>query len=127
MPLLRSLVETSGQDVNNFTVHDFIIFVQNLYHSQKSILAEEVKLANILIVMPATNAVSERSFSALKRTKTYLLLMSSDNRINHLMLLHIHQGRLDNIDNITAVAYELVGRFGNRKQIFGKICQSDMP
>ena len=35
-------------------------------------LSEVVKLVRLLLVMPAMNAVSERSFSAMRRIKTYL-------------------------------------------------------
>ena len=41
----------------------------------------------INLVMPATNATSERSFSALKRVKTY-------------MLLHVHKELTDKLDLI---------------------------
>ena len=37
--------------------------------------------------MPATNAISERSFSALCHVKVYL---QSTMRLKHLMVLHIH-------------------------------------
>ena len=76
--------------------------------------------------MPATNAVSERPFSALKRIKTYIRSMSSDKEVNHLMPLHIHKEQLGNIDMV-AVASEFIRRFDNRKQSFGKVSQSDMP
>ena len=39
---------------------------------EKALISEAVVLLKILIVMPATNAVSERSFSALRRLKTYM-------------------------------------------------------
>ena len=48
--------------------------------------------------MPATNAISERSFSALKRVKTYLRSTTGEGRLNHLMLLHVHKELADSID-----------------------------
>ena len=39
--------------------------------SQKMLLPEVTKLAKLLLVLPATNATSERSFSAMKRIKKY--------------------------------------------------------
>ena len=48
--------------------------------------------------MPATNcnAVSERSFSALKQvTETYLRSTTGDSRLNHLIVLHVHKDRTD--------------------------------
>ena len=76
--------------------------------------------------MPATNAVSERSFSALKRITTYLRATSTDKRMNHLMLLHIHKDRLYSLDMV-AVANEFVARFDSRRQIFGTASKADTP
>ena len=47
--------------------------------------------------MPATNAISERSFSAFKSVKTYLRTTMTQRRLNHL-LLHVHKDKTDNID-----------------------------
>ena len=39
---------------------------------QKLLLPEVTKLAKLLLVLPATDATSERSFSAMKRIKTLM-------------------------------------------------------
>ena len=66
--------------------------------------------------MPATNASCERSFSALRRLKTYLRSTMRQDRLNHLMLLH---ERTDDL-NLKAVANEFVSASENRLRIFGK-------
>ena len=43
------------------------------------------------MVLPATDAPSERVFSSLKRIKTYLRNSMSQARLNHLMLMNIHK------------------------------------
>ena len=54
--------------------------------------------------MPATNVVSERSFSALKPFGTYLRSTTGQARLNHLMRLqHVHKEFADGID-VVAVA-----------------------
>ena len=53
-----------------------------------------------MFVMPATNAVSERSLSALKRVKTYLRSTAGEGSLNHLMLLHVHKELADGIDMV---------------------------
>ena len=68
--------------------------------------------------MPATNAVSERWFSALKRVKTYLRSTTTYKRLNHLMLLHVYKDRTDTIDIKNNVCNEFVFK-DNRKQISG--------
>ena len=46
-------------------------------------------LMKILLVMPATNASSEHSFSGLRRIKTYLRTAMTQKRLNDLMVLNI--------------------------------------
>ena len=45
---------------------------QKLDTIKKMLVAGVIKLVKLILVMPATNTVSERSFSSLKRIKTYL-------------------------------------------------------
>ena len=68
---------------------------------------------------PATNAVSERSFSALKRVKTYLRSTTGDSRLNHLMMLRVHKYRTDAL-SLVDVANDFVGEKENRKKLFSK-------
>lgn len=49
------------------------------------------KLLQILITLTVTTASEEKSFSTLKRLKTYLRNMTSENRLNGLGLLNIHR------------------------------------
>ena len=58
--------------------------------SQKMMLLEVTKLSELLLILPATKAKGERSFSAVKRIKTYLRSTISGNRLNNIMLLHDH-------------------------------------
>ena len=57
--------------------------------SQKMLLPEVTKFAKLLFVLAATNATSERSFSAMKRIKTYLSSSTSGKRLTHLTWLKL--------------------------------------
>lgn len=46
----------------------------------------------------ATNSTSKRSFSALKRIKTYIRSTMTQARLNHLMVLYYHQEFTDTLD-----------------------------
>ena len=108
LSLLQPTVEALEFDVKEFSMFDLIKFFQKLGYSRKIALSEVIKVAKVLLVIPATNAiVSERSFSAMKRVKTFLRSTTSDNRLNHLMLLHVHKEKVDNL-NIIDVANEFV-------------------
>jgi len=47
-------------------------------------------LLQLLVTLPVTTATAERSFSTLKRLKTYLRSSMSDERLTSLSLIHIH-------------------------------------
>ena len=62
--------------------------------------------------------VSERSFSSLKRIKTHLRLATTNNRLIHLLILHIHELLIERLD-LTKVADEFVERREGGKSKFG--------
>ena len=99
LPLLKPTANSMNYELQKFTVHDLIRFLQGLSHSRKIAMSEIIKAAKILLVMPATNASSERSFSALKRVKTYLRSSTTDHRLNHLLILHVHQEKVGILRN----------------------------
>ena len=63
---------------------DIIDFMSKPGHF--AILSEISTVLKLILVLPATDAPSERVFSSLKRIKTYLRNSMSRARLNHLML-----------------------------------------
>jgi hypothetical protein len=57
-------------------------------------LPEASKLVNVILTIPATSASVERSYSDLKRIKTYLRGSQSQNRLSGLALMFIERRRL---------------------------------
>ena len=55
-----------------------------------------------------TNSTSERSFSAMRRVKSYLRSTMTQERINNLMILNVHKELTDEID-LTDIAKEFIG------------------
>ena len=72
----------------------------------------------LLLVMPATNATSERSFSALRRVKTYLRTQMTQQRLNHLMVLNAHSDKTDALELLLTAQEFVFGREG-RLRMFG--------
>ena len=68
--------------------------------------------------MPATNAGSKRSFSAVRRIKMYLRSTMTQQRLNHLMLLHAHKSHTDSL-NLVDVANDFIAGNDHRKHMFG--------
>ena len=48
-----------------------LTYAKTLTEAQKDLMSEVCLLLKLILVMPATNAVSERSFSALRRIKNH--------------------------------------------------------
>ena len=65
-----------------------------------------------------SSATAERSFSSLLRLKTYLRATVSQQRLNSVMVLHIHQSHTDNLD-IGAVVKDFISLNDNRRSLFG--------
>ena len=96
-----------------------VTFLRGLSLAHKSFFSEVCRLAHLILVMPATNAVSERSFSAMRRLKTYLRSTMSQSRLNHVMLLSINQEKVDQLD-IDVIADQFVQGSEHRLLHFGK-------
>ena len=75
--------------------------------------AVSIKVAKLILVMPATNAVSERSFSTLRRLKTWLRRTMNQDRLNWCMVLHIHNNDTDALD-LNYLANEFVSQNSSR-------------
>ena len=86
----------------------------------RRLYAEVSKLITLFLVVPATSATAERSFSCLRRLKTYLRSTMAQERLNHVMLLHVHQEETDMMD-IKSVAREFVALNDSRRNVFGQI------
>ena len=54
------------------SVQTVMEYLQSLSTAERDNYCEIIKLVKLILVMPATNAVSEQSFSALRRLKTWL-------------------------------------------------------
>ena len=100
------------------TVSDIVTFFQKCTSGQLELISEVMKLVILLLVMPTTNAASERSFSAMRLIKTYLRSTMYQQHLNHLMLMHIHKDQTDAL-NLVDVANDFIAGSNHRKDVFG--------
>ena len=107
-----------AQDHSSVTVTDIKYYIQQLSAYERCLISEVVTVVELILVLPSTNAVSERSFSAMRRLKTYLQSVMVQECLNHLLLLHVHKKRTDNLDP-RAVAEEFVRLSEHRLSVFG--------
>ena len=61
-----------GRENGKVSLEDIIKYLRNLTNAQKMFMSHVIIVTKLLFVAPATNDLSERSCSALRRTKTWL-------------------------------------------------------
>ena len=100
-------------------VVDIKNYLQQLSPAEKALLSQVILVMKLIFVMPATNASSEHSFSAMRRVESYLRSTMTQERLNHLMILHVHKELTDGLI-LTNIANEFVSKSERRLQVFGK-------
>ena len=115
LEILSSNIE-SGSTIDIVDVEKHL---QQLTSAEKTLLSEVILVMKLILVMPATNATSERSFSAMRRVESYLRSTMTQEWLNHLMLLHVHKDLRDCL-TLADVANEFVSECERRLQVFGK-------
>ena len=93
----------------------------------RKLLPEATRAIQIVLISPATNAVSERSFSKLKLLKTHLRSTCGDERLASLMVCAIHKDTVMNIViDLANLANSFVGNVSNRISTFGKFNKNEI-
>ena len=86
----------------------------------KEMLSEVVRLIKLFYTIPVTTSTAERTFSALRRLKTYLRTTMSQARLNHAMSLYVHKDRTDKID-LDEIANSIINVTERRRNYFGHV------
>ena len=76
------------------------------------------QLIRLLLVCPASSCSAERSFSALRRLKTWLRNTMTQKRLNSVVVCNVHQEHIDGVD-LSAVAKEFAEKSNIRRKLFG--------
>ena len=105
------------------TVAQAVVVMKSMLPEVRAEFPQVSTLLKLLLVSPASSAEAERSFSALRRLKTWLRSTMTENRLNAVAVCHVHQQKLD--DNNLISIKELIQQFVTcsemRKDMFGEI------
>ena len=85
----------------------------------KTFYSELYTVVRLILGMPASNAVSEPSFSVMRRIKSYLRSTMNQTRLSHVMILNIYKELLDKLD-FSAIANEFIAGSEHRLRFFGR-------
>jgi hypothetical protein len=76
---------------------DCITLFRNFSDSEKELFPHLFKLCKLYLVLPCSTASAERTFSQVRRVKSYLRTSMKQERLNHLMVLRAYKEQLDTI------------------------------
>ena len=85
----------------------------------QQLLTGATELQRIILTAPATSCTAERTFSQLRRIKTWLRSSLSQERLNHALMLSIHRERLEAL-NLEAEVQAFAGETSQRVNTFGR-------
>ena len=113
MMIFKSTVKNTPSSIWSGSVntfHDIRILVKQLRKLIRNLISDVVKIIKLVIAMPAASAVSEGSFSAMRRLYTYLRTNMGSSRLNNAMVLHIHKDRLEKLSivDVATILYSKV-------------------
>lgn len=86
----------------------------------RSMFDQVEQLVRLLLTIPASSAEAERSFSSLRRLKSYLRTTMKQERLNHCTVLHVHQAEVDNLD-VIEIAQDFIDKCETRRATFGRL------
>jgi len=86
--------------------------------TSRSLFSEIEKVAVYCLAVPASVAGCERTFSAMRRLKTWLRSTIVQRCFTQLALLHVHKEIVDTI-HIDSIMADFVARRAERRSVFG--------
>ena len=116
--------KTQFENKNHITLQDIKKYLKNFNKAELTIYSEVVTLLKLILVSPATNATSKRTFSAMRRLKTYHKSTMGQARLNGLMMLHVHKEKTDSLSLINIANLFVNSEY--RKSVFGTFTTNDI-
>lgn len=112
--MFSQILKEANKTVEN--ISDIIEYFKKEPHLVQ-LLPEFVKFLNIVVTIPTSSATPERSFSGLRRLKTYLRSTMGQQRLNSVAILHFHKDMAKDL-NMDEVVNEFISRNSQRKNTF---------
>jgi hypothetical protein len=100
------------------TLEQARVHMRGLCPAVRALFTGVEQLIRLLLLCPASSCSAERSFSALRRLKTWLRNTMSQTRLNAVAVCNVHQEHLDEVD-VSVAAKEFAEQSEIRRNIFG--------
>jgi hypothetical protein len=118
VPLLVAQLRILPTLCHSASVTEVVDILRSESCTVRAMLSQCVKLVTLILCIPASVASAERSFSALRRVKTYLRSTMGQPRLSHLPILHIHREMVRQLKR-SDILREFVHQRPERRSVFG--------
>ena len=120
LPTYIKLYNAQSQvKIKHVTMVSTVCDILNWNQSYKECLPNVHKLLQMYLTIPFSSATAERTFSVMRRVKTWLRSTMSSSTLNNKMFPVIHKERFDKVD-VENIAKEFVSKNEKRQNYFGK-------
>lgn len=92
-----------------YSLEQYADRIRSMHPAARCLFGEVETFVKLLMTIPCSNAEAERSFSCLRRVKSYLRNTMGQERLNHVAILAVHHERLDSV-NVEVIAKYFVGK-----------------
>ena len=100
--------ELTGYKIKTVTNIRTVCEVMNNNPVARRLCPELNSFLKLYLTIPVTTATAERTFSTMKRLKTYLRSSITQQKLNHVLILNTNKSRIQNLD-LVEIAKSLKG------------------
>ena len=122
LPMLPSVLTQQNEQNQFLSFNSILSSLKSLPQSMLNLIPMTLTLVQLIMVFPSTAASSERSFSALRRLKTYLRSTMTQKRISEVAVCHVNKNYCKAVDvRAIAKAFILNSSSSERLHVFGNL------
>ena len=109
-----SVLLNTKESIDVKSVSELLKFIKN--NELDSAYCEVVKFCELILTIPATTSSVERSFSALKRIKTFVRNSTAQDRMSHLAVLSIENSLVKKLSQHTQFYDDVIEDFAKHER-----------
>ena len=100
LSMVADMIKNAFQHTTIKSVTNVRTIAEGMNQSEiyKRMLGEIHKVLKNYFTFPVTSATAERSFSSMRRVKTFLRSTMTQSRLNNLFMLYVHSSRGNDLD-----------------------------
>ena len=112
--------ELTGHTIKQVTNIRTLCDILNANPGAKRMYTELHTLLKLYLTIPITTATAERTFSTMRQLKTYLQSIMTQERLNHVLIMHSYKFKVNSLD-LSQIASSFISVNDRRRMYFGNV------